>query len=196
MRTTPASWILACLLAGSACTAHAEPSAWNFSYTGFFVTSSTIRPEGDVYVESFEPAEQITGRFIGEDDDGNGILELGELSVFILEGRDYLPCIANPSPYGRCSIGSFSYGQDGELDFSANWNSNDDFFSSWTSSMTSGVSARYVHSSLYSETTRMMYWTEETRFHIVAAPVPEPATGAMAVAGLMLLAGLRRRHAG
>jgi hypothetical protein len=195
MRTNLPSWLLASLLAGSAWSAHAQQVTWDFSYTGFFSTHRiTHAIDGDSYVEGFEPATQVTGRFSGEDRDRDGIIGLDELTGFMVHGRDYFPCIENPGPYGRCGIRRFSYDLDGELDFSAGWSGYDEFYSGWAGSVTSGVHARDYSYGHFYESTRYLYWTDQTRFDIVQLPVPEPASGIMAVAGLMLLARLHRRQ--
>lgn len=195
MRMNLATWLLASLLAGAAWPAHAQLRTWDFSYTGFFATRSfTHSFEEDTYTEGFEPDRQITGSFSGEDRDRDGILELGELTGFSVMGRDYFDCIENPSPYGSCSISSFSYAPGGELDFSAGWSGADEFFSGWAGSVTSGARARDYSYGNFHESSSYFYWTEQTRFDIVQLPVPEPASGVMAVAGLVLLAGLRKRH--
>lgn len=196
MRMNLAPWLLASLLAGSVLPVHAQPRTWDFSYTGFFATHSyTHSHEGDRYSEGFEPDRRIIGRFSGEDGDGDGILELGELTEFMVFDMDYFPCIENPSPYGRCSISRFSYDLDGELDFSAGWTGADEFYSGWASRVTSGVSLRDYSYGHFHVSDTYLYWTGQTRFDIVQLPVPEPASGAMAAAGLLLLAALRRQHA-
>lgn len=194
MRSNLLPWLLASLLAGSVLPAHAQPRTWEFSYTGLFATHSFVHArEGSTYSEGFEPDTRITGRFSGEDSDGDGILEIGELTGFLVHGMDYFPCIESPSPYGRCGIRRFSYDLDKELDFSAGWSGADEFYSGWAGSVTSGVGARDYSYGYHYESNSYLYWTEQTRFDIVQLPVPEPASGAMAAAGLMLLAGLRRR---
>ncbi|WP_161783250.1 PEP-CTERM sorting domain-containing protein [Massilia sp. BSC265] len=189
--------LLLSLLAASACVAQAAPTSWDFSYTGLFVTRSYTstgpEPRND-YAEGFEPDARITGSFSGEDRNGNGIIDIGELTGFQVHGRDYFPCMEAPSPYGRCGISSFSYVPGGELGFFAGWGGYDEYYSGWSGSVRSGVSARDYSYGHFYESTTSWYWTDQTRFDIVQLPVPEPASGAMAAAGLALLAGLRWRH--
>jgi hypothetical protein len=191
--------LLAAALAASALPAHADPTTWQFSYTGFFVTFDDNAFEGSTHREELQPDTRITGSFTASDGNGDGVINLSELVGFSLDGLDYFNCIANPSPYLRCAIDRFSYSLTGALDFGARTNGNDEFFSGWSSAIVSGDRAmdfhyRYPSGPFDEDSTRTLYWTDETRFSIVPAPVPEPAPAAMAVAGLLLLAGLHRRY--
>lgn len=186
------------LLTGSACTAQCAPTTWDFSYTGFFVTRDYRggAPAYDSsYSEGFEADARVSGSFSGQDGDGNGIIDIGELIGFRVQDMSFFPCDEDPGPYGRCGLRSFSYSPGGELRFSGGRSSYDEFSSGWSGSVTSGVGARdYSYGHVY-ESTTVWYWTDQTRFDIVQLPVPEPASGAMAAAGLALLAGLRRQKA-
>ncbi len=185
--------LLASLLAGAACGAQAAPRTWDFSYTGFYWTLATHSTwDGDHTAEGWQPDMRVAGRFSGEDRDGDGVIALEELTEFTVHGRDYFPCMENPSPYGRCSIGRFSYTLDGELDFSAGWSGYDEFYSGWAGRVTTGVSAFDYAYGNFHESTSYLYWTEQTRLDIVQLPVPEPGSGLMAAAGLLLLARRRR----
>lgn len=191
--------LLLALLAGSAWAAHAEPVNRAFTYTGFYASQTTThRFEGTTHTEGFLPDAQITGAFSGNDEDGDGILELDELSSLVADDTQYLWCVQNPSPYGRCSIGHFSYDLGSQaLSFAGSWNGNDEFFSGWGGAISTGASATFYSYSDFAESTRTYTWTDATRlsFTQLPPPVPEPAMGAMALGGLVLLAWRRRRHA-
>lgn len=202
MRTNAASWLLASLLAGSACTAHAEPGSWSFGWTGFQSKLTTIERKGNTTVtsvtEEFLPNASVAGRFTGEDLNGDGIIVGAELTYLNLQGSDHLSCGPDDYAYRSCTLDSFRFDLGGELSYAAGYSGHTHAGdSSWEGYTTTGVSARYSGYSATSEFERIMLWTPETRFRVEILPVPEPAAGAMAAAGLLLLAGLqrRRRHA-
>jgi MYXO-CTERM domain-containing protein len=188
--------LLAALLAGSAWTVHAEPTSWTFGWTGFQSTLTIIERKGNTTVttvtEEFLPNAAFGGRFTGEDLDGDGIIGLSELTYLNYQGDDHLTCGPRDGAVRSCTLDSFRFDLDGELSFSAGY-SGHDADSSWDGYVTTGVSSRSSGSDATRDFTRISLWTPETRFRISVLPVPEPATGAMALAGLMLLAGLRRR---
>lgn len=186
--------LLASLLAGSAWTVHAEPLTWDFTYTGFLNISSYTDREGSRFTEIAAPAHTLTGSFAGSDADGNGMIELAELTMLIVRGQDYFACMASPSPYHRCGIDRFTYALTGELDFSVGWRGNDEYFSGWSGGVTSGVASTFHTYGPFSEETNDFLWTDATRLSIVPAPVPEPASALMAAAGAAVLAGLRYRR--
>jgi hypothetical protein len=199
MRTKAASWLLASLLTGSACTAHAEPRSWSFGWTGFQSKLTTIERKGNTTVtsvtEEFLANASVAGRFTGEDLNGDGIIVASELSYLNLNGSDHLTCDQDDFSYRSCTLDSFRFDLDGELSYAAGYSGHTlAGDSSWEGYTTTGVSARYTGYSATSEFERIMLWTPETRFRVEILPVPEPATGAMAAAGLALIAGLHRRR--
>lgn len=176
-------------------TAQAAPTTWQFSYTGFYTTVDATYERETTHTEGFLPQSSITGGFTGSDLDGDGAIALSELSSFDVMGREYISCIAAPSPYGRCNISRFRYTLAGDLDFSAGWYGYDEYFSGWSGAVTTGIEAMDYAYRDVSEYERHYYWTDATRFAILPAPVPEPGTGAMTAAGLLLLAVRGRRRA-
>lgn len=199
MRTKAASWLLASLLAGSACTAHAEPRSWSFSWIGFQSTLTVIERKGNTTIttvtEDFYPDSAVAGRFTGEDLDGDGVIVGSELSYLNLEGSNHLDCGPDDHAYRSCTLDSFRFDLDGELSYAAGFSGHTHAGDeSWEGYTTTGVSKQWSGHSATRDFTRVMYWTPQTRFHVSMLPVPEPAAGAMAAAGLALLAGLRRRR--
>lgn len=188
--------LLAVALAGGASTASsaaaAEPTTWQYVYTGFLVTTHRVYEwEGiDETTVAFEPDATESGSFTGADDNGNGVIELSELTAFSTSDRDYLGCMASPSPYGRCHVSKFAYDLSGQLEIAAGWYGYDEAYSSWSGSIETGLESTYSSYGYRSEYSTVRAWTDQTRFAIIPAPVPEPASGLMAAAGVLLL-GLR-----
>jgi len=190
--------VLASLLAGSAWTAHAEPTSWTFGWTGFQSTLTMVERNGNTTVttvtEEFLPDAAVAGRFTGEDLDGDGFIVASELSYLNFQGDDHLACGPDDDAVRSCTLDSFRFDLGGELSFAAGYSGHDGD-ASWDGYLLTGMSSRSSGHDAARDFTRMLYWTPETSFRISVLAVPEPATGAMAAAGLLLLAGLRRRHA-
>lgn len=190
--------LLSLLAAGAAQAEPLKPIDWAFTYTGFHATWRTTHELfGTTVREEDLPAAEISGLFRGTDLDGDGILERKELTSFVLGAIDYTGCGLNPTRAMMCDFGHFSYVLDGQqLSFSSGWHGNDEFFSGWGGWVTAGEEAVDYSYNDYSESTMTLAWTGQTRLSFQQlAPVPEPATGAMAAAGLALLAlRLRRRR--
>lgn len=199
MRTTAASWLLASLLAGSACTAHAEPRSWIFSWTGFQSTLTIVERKGNTTVttvtEEFVADTAVGGWFTGEDLDGDGVIVASELTYLNLEGGNHLACGPDDYAVRSCTLDSFRFDLDGELSYAAGFSGHAHVGdASWQGYTTTGVSKSWSGSDVTRDVSRTLYWTPETRFSVSMMPVPEPATGAMAAAGLALIAGLHRRR--
>lgn len=191
--------LLATLFAASASSAHAAPTTWNFSYTGFDATTRTIDLMSDLDETTHvaRPDLSIGGHFTGFDDNHDGTIGLSELKGFDFNGFDYMGCMASPSPYSHCNIERFSFTADGKgggtLDFSAAWSGNDEFYSGWSGSATAGKRISDIAYNRYSETDKYYDWTSATQFSIApAAPVPEPSSGVMAIAGVLAIAATAR----
>lgn len=177
--------------------ARAESIDWSFTYTGFHATwSTTHNIFGTTTREEVLPDAEISGLFRGTDADGDGILERDELSSFVVGAIDYTGCALNPTRAMMCDLGHFSYVIDEQqLSFSSGWHGNDEAFMGWGGWVIAGEEAVDYSYNDYSESTTTLAWTGQTRLSFQQlAPVPEPGSGAMAAAGLALLAWLRRRH--
>lgn len=183
--------LCAALLAGAAC-AHAAETTWSFTYQGFIDTNTGL----------FMPDVKLEGTFTGTDRDSDGIIVQEELTGFSTGGYTYLNaqgqgCAQDGwSPYLRCIVHSFSYKLTGELDYSTDRWGNDEYAAGWYGQVRTGnffLSGSY---SDVSEQEQRYDWSNQTRFSITAAPVPEPVTAVMLPAGLalMLITARRRRH--
>jgi hypothetical protein len=158
---------------------HAQ-TLWEFSYTGF--------SDG----QTFHPNYRLSGFFLGEDADHDGMLQQSELQRFFWEGIDYA---LNGEGYCdglSCELKSFSYSLDGQLDFSTAWHYSDE--QSYSSGYT--VAGQYIGSGGWAGDgpvgSNTWYWTEQTHFEITPPPVPEPGSAAMLGVGLLAGAAWRR----
>ena len=173
--------VLALAFACAADSARAED--WQFSYTGL--------NENGV----FQHDARVEGSFRGTDLDRDGAISLTELTSLYIDGREYLDgCLSLSDPYFRCEIDVFNYTLTGQLTIDANWWGNDEAISGWGAGLRTGD--RFSKWSYgMNEWQRDWYWTSATIYEILPAPIPEPAGGAMLLAGLATLAGLGRRRA-
>ena len=121
----------------------------------------------------FQHDARVDGSFRGNDLDQDGVISRAELTSLYIDGREYLDgCLSLSDPYFRCEIDVFNYKLTGQLTI--------DRYSEWSYGM--------------NEWQRDWYWTSLTVYEILPAPIPEPAGGAMLLAGLATLAGLGRRR--
>jgi hypothetical protein len=152
-----------------ACSAQAETVPHAFRFTGFFHEQTA----------QWLPDASLIGSFEGDDANGNGIYELGELSSFFLGEQPY---IGGCREADICGLFEFSYVRGGPLNFSASWGVFDENFEAYAGgSVRAGDFARSF-SPLGSQ---VYLWRPETIFSI--SPVPEPAVFAMLALGLALI---------
>ncbi|OEZ52492.1 MULTISPECIES: PEP-CTERM sorting domain-containing protein [unclassified Duganella] len=177
--------IVSGLLAASATLAHAEtaaPSRWEFSWTGFQLSS----------VFQFQPDVTHGGTFGGVDANHNGAIELGELTELKIDGFDYATC------GGECGVKSFSYSQGGGLNFVAGkterWGTPPGpDWAIYTVEYNTDFGIEYESAQQMHHDWEGAYFTSETVKTITQlTPVPEPESYAMLGAGLLLLAGVAR----
>ena len=166
------------VLASCAALAQAQPNLWVFTYTGFY---STLE-------EQFLPGYQVAGSFSGNDADGNGALEAGELDSLTVGGTDYFYCMENSSRYMRCSITRFSFAPSGKLDVGVAWSGNDEFYSGWYGGFSTGSGSYYTTYGRFDTFTSDYNWTDQTT--LTVSLVPEPSGALMTLAGLLILGGL------
>ncbi|MQA21785.1 PEP-CTERM sorting domain-containing protein [Rugamonas rivuli] len=176
------------LLAASCMVAHAEQN-WSFTFTGFY------DQEADVFL----PANQLSGTFSGTDLNGNGILELNELSRLHINGEyaadNFINCAS--TSYFACGTGSFSYRLGGKLDFDLGWHGWDDegYLDTGHRIHTYDVDFAWDRHGpcCAGSTEQHLNWTAQTQ-QVVLGPVPEPAGYAMLGVGLLGLALRKRRR--
>ncbi|WP_181259298.1 PEP-CTERM sorting domain-containing protein [Pseudoduganella armeniaca] len=174
------------LLAASAC-AQAQETTWHFTYQGFINAETGV----------FDATRSLTGEFRGNDANADGIVALDEITDLTVGDLTYLSpsggCVASTSPYLSCRVYGFSYTRTGELDVGVSYSGNDEFFTGWYGSVRTGdriTTGRY--SDIESVESNYL-WSDRTTFTISPAPVPEPGTLPMAMAGLALVAVVARR---
>ncbi|UGQ48723.1 PEP-CTERM sorting domain-containing protein [Massilia endophytica] len=171
---------LSSIVLASAAALPAQAQDWDFSYTGFHWLEADL----------FNPTLTETGHFSGSDANGNGVLELGELSQFSWSSVSYLGGGGCGSGI-TCTLEQFSYTNTGQLNFRTSWysvggdNSSQAGTIAWDRSW-------FISSGSWGSATTTYLWTPETRFAISPQPVPEPSGGLMLLLGVAGLAGWRR----
>lgn len=165
----------------------AQAGTWDYSYRGFY----------DPATASYLPDAVLTGTFTGNDDDGNGVIALDELTDFATDGADFFGDFCTIPLGVRCTVKSFSYRLTGELAYSTEWQYQDEGIFQIISTVTGGSHTEFSVFPNGETGSRVLEWTDETMFSITPPPIPEPSMAAMSIAGLLLAgAGMRRRCAG
>jgi hypothetical protein len=168
--------------------AQTDPNpAWTFSYTGFL----------DMDSMRFEPGYQLDGFFRGSDADGDGLLELGELSTFYWAYYSYFENPYTGCNGASCRLDDFRYDlRTGQLSFDAQSHYSDEASIS-TVHTVAGLSITWHGETGYrppfSTFDSAWQWTDQTRFAISPPPVDEAPALALLPPGLLLLGALARR---
>lgn len=177
--------ILAVLaLSASMSTVHADVAlqTWEFKYTGANEASTGWNPDWT-----------MAGTFTGRDLNSDRTIDLGELSSFILRGRDFVSC--GSSEYTRCGVSEFSLDRNGALRFFASRTSSDP--EGWYGSIGyySTAHGEYVdyytpvvnNVTDYRITVDTVVEVMQVSGPVMPPAVPEPAESFMFVAGLALV---------
>ena len=170
--------LCAAMLAACAIPGHA--ATWTFVYQGFH----------DSVTDRFMMDRRLTGSFAGRDSDGDGALARAEITSFTLEGHDFVACESQSNDYWRCGMDAFSW-RGGVLSFSAGQGGSDP--EGWVGGGHYYLSddREFGYSFRPGSFEEWAYsWTPETTFMI--SVVPEPATWALLLAGVPLVAGAAR----
>lgn len=181
-----------CLLAGALllCTAaHAAPSAWNFAYRGFHDAYDPGVLRTDV---------AVTGRIVGEDADGNGVIDASELDSLWMNMRlwsgDFAGCGGGTVDHD-CQIDAFAFHPgSGALDIAAIWR--DDYPARLEYHQEELVTGdHYMARSSYGHDYPVddyYFFGEGTTLTVTpVSPVPEPGTWMMLGCGVMALTALK-----
>jgi hypothetical protein len=142
----------------------------------------------------------LSGLVRGEDRNRDGWIDESELSELRF-GNDgftgnYVTCESAIEAYNYCALLAFRFAPDGPLgpvfEMRSQWEQRADWMRERYATVETGKEYRFEY---YRELYGSYYWTEDTTLQVTQiSAVPEPAHGAMLLAGLALL-GLRRRQA-
>ncbi len=170
--------ILTCL-----CGTAQAAETWNFSYQGFLDSRDGL----------FHAERRVTGSFVGDDMNANGIVERSEITSLILDGQDYVLCEPRTNSYYVCAIEAFTFSDAAGLTFTAGERGKDpEGLVGGGHYFTTGDGEYHYSYRPGFDEHYSFRWTPQTTFTIAA--VPEPSTWAMLGAGLLLTAGAARRR--
>lgn len=176
------------LLLGSALVhvpAAAQAAVWSFTYTGFY----------DQEARSFLPDTKLSGSFSGTDGNGDGTLELGELTTLMVGATDFISCAAASNAFYHCGADRFRFSPASGLSFSlGEYGSDPEGWVGGGHLVETGALSYEYRFDPYSSYERHLQWTRNTTLQVVSV-VPEPAGWAMLGGGLAGIALWRRRRA-
>lgn len=169
----------AVLLFGSAL-AHAQPTHWTFSYTGFY----------DQEAAQFMPELRIDGTFSGHDANADGVLDAAELSSLSIGGIDYVACAGGSNAYYHCGAERFRFSSEEGLSFSlGEYGSDPEGWRGAGHFLTTGDMSYDYRFDPYSNSEHHLRWTDGTMLSMVSS-VPESPAWALLLVGLIGLRGL------
>lgn len=185
------------LLALCSSLAHATPTTWSFTYTGFYSEEQ----------RTFLPDWSLSGTFSGVDANRDGLLVASELTSLAVGHLDYIQCRSDE--FMTCGTRSFEFRLPGvtaaaigmaaagpQLAFDLGFEATDpEWFVGAGRRIQTGLwdyNFRFEPSSFSEQT---YSWSDETRLSINA--VPEPSSWALLGAGLLAVGtALGRKPAG
>lgn len=175
------------LLLGSALVhvpAAAQQAVWSFTYTGFY----------DREAHAFLPDMRLSGSFSGTDGNGDGLLELGELSTLMVGATDFISCAAASNAFYHCGADRFRFSPGTGLSFSlGEYGSDPEGWVGGGHLVETGALSYEYRFDPYSSYERHLEWTNDTRLTLVSV-VPEPAAWGLLGAGLAAIGLWRRRR--